>query len=1294
MQKAISFFLHNRLVTAIVLLLLLLAGLVFSPFNWQLKGIPQHPISVDAIPNTGENQQLIFTDWNGRSPQDIDDQITYPLTTYLLGVPGVKSVRSSSMMGFSIIYLIFEEEVDFYWSRSRILEKLSALPATLLPEGVKPSLGPDATALGQVFWYTIEPQDKQGNPTGGWDLHEIRSVQDFYVKYALSSAEGIAEVASIGGFVKEYQVDVRPDVLRQYNIGLEQVAKAIQNANRDTGAKTIEINQAEYVVRGLGYIQSIDDIEEAVVSIVNNTPIRLRDVAEVFIGPAERRGVLDKNGAEAVGGVVVARDGYNPLKAIQNVQQKIAEIQPGLATKMLPDGTESKLQIVPFYDRSELIYETIATLEDAISLQMLIAVLVVIVLLFNLRASLAISSVLPIAVLMVFIGMMWLDIEANIVALSGIAIAIGTMIDLAVILVENISKHLTEVKTKNNQIRLQKVEEATLEVSGAILTAVATTVVSFIPVFLLENAEGKLFVPLAYTKTFALLASCLVTLFILPSIAYVLLGMRVHGAFIKWIKSIFIGIISLVLFGYNEWFFGALLLGLTLVSSPVLASAKWSKNVKLSISLLGIVWLLTSFWLPLGPSKAWIVNFLFVVLCIGLILAAFFLLERYYTQLLSRCLANVRLFLLLPVAMIFIGIVIWLGFARVFYVPKMAFHTLGWEVEETHFWTVLDEKLPGIGKEFMPSLDEGSFLLMPTTMPHSGVAYNVEVLQNLDLLTSQIPEVSESVGKLGRVESALDPAPISMFENVINYKPEFIRNERGRKIKFKVNSNGSFVINEKLQPNNTTPLFFSTASFQLVNEANEALPNSVQDELLPVFLASSTSFLMEDEKGVYFRNWRPAIKTTDDIWNEIAQITKLPGVTSAPKLQPIETRQIMLQTGMRAPMGIKVFGTTLEEIERFGIALEQLLREVPSLRSSAVNAERIEGKPYLHLRILRDQIALYGLSVEAVQQHIEMAIGGMPMTTTLEGRERYQVRIRYPRELRSSPEDIANILVDAPNGNQVSLGDLVEISYHQGPTSIKSENTFLVGYVFFDKQSDVAEITAVNEAKKAIFEAIDNGNLQVPNGMSFEFAGNYQNQLRAEQRLSLIIPIVLLLIFLILYLQFRSVSISLMVFLSIALAFSGGFMLIQAYANESFLNLSIFGENLREIFQLRKINLSVAVWVGFIALFGIATDDAVLMATYLKQSFQKRTPAHTHEIKQAIIAGAQRRIKPAVMTSATTIIALLPVLTSSGKGSEIMQPMAIPAFGGMIMASVTYFLLPCLFYLYQRRKINIKATSA
>ncbi|HYQ57137.1 MAG TPA: efflux RND transporter permease subunit, partial [Draconibacterium sp.] len=444
LNKIIKFFLENKLVTILVLILLVSWGIITSPFGWDTKVLPKDPVPVDAIPDIGENQQIVFTQWMGRSPQDIEDQISYPLTTYLLGIPGVKSIRSSSIFGFSSIYIIFDEDVEFYWSRSRILEKLNSLPSGLLPDGVQPALGPDATALGQVYWYTIEGRDKDGNATGGWDLHEIRTVQDFFVKYSLNAAEGVSEVASIGGFVQEYQIDVNPDALKAYNIPLHKVMQAVQKSNRDVGAKTIEINQAEYLVRGLGYVKSVGDIEKAVVAVQDNVPVRVKDIAVVSLGPSTRRGALDKDGAEVVGGVVVARYGANPLEVINNVKDKIAEIAPGLPKKTLDNGVKSQLTIVPFYDRSTLIHETLGTLEEALSLEILIAILVVIVMVLNLRASFLISSLLPIAVLMVFIAMRYFGVDANIVALSGIAIAIGTMVDLGIILSENIIKHIDE----------------------------------------------------------------------------------------------------------------------------------------------------------------------------------------------------------------------------------------------------------------------------------------------------------------------------------------------------------------------------------------------------------------------------------------------------------------------------------------------------------------------------------------------------------------------------------------------------------------------------------------------------------------------------------------------------------------------------------------------------------------------------------------------------------------------------------------------------------------------------------
>ena len=485
----IKFFLENRLVTLILLVLLVGWGLITAPFQWNI-GLPSDPVPVDAIPDIGENQQIVYTEWTGRSPQDIEDQITYPLTSSLLGIPGVKTIRSSSIFGVSSIYIIFDDETEFYWSRSRILEKLNSLSKGLLPEGVQPSLGPDATALGQIYWYTIEGRDENGNPSGGWDPQEIRTIQDYTIKYALAAAEGVSEVASIGGFVKEYQVDIDPKAMESYGVTLAEVSKAVRESNLDVGAKTLEINQAEYLVRGLGYIKSLSDLEQAAVKTVNNVSIRIKDVAKVTIGPASRRGALDKSGAEAVGGVVVARYGANPIEVIDNVKAKIADISAGLPSKYLADGTVSKLTIVPFYDRTDLIKETIGTLEEALTLEVIITIIVVLVMLLNLRASILISSLLPIAVLMCFIAMRYFGVDANIVALSGIAIAIGTMVDVGIVLTENITRHLNEQREKT---LLTLILDASKEVAPAIITAVMTTVVSFIPVFTMEAAEGEKF---------------------------------------------------------------------------------------------------------------------------------------------------------------------------------------------------------------------------------------------------------------------------------------------------------------------------------------------------------------------------------------------------------------------------------------------------------------------------------------------------------------------------------------------------------------------------------------------------------------------------------------------------------------------------------------------------------------------------------------------------------------------------------------------------------------------------------
>ena len=1282
LNKIIRFFLENKLVTMLVLILFVSWGIITSPFGWDTKILPNDPVPVDAIPDIGENQQIVFTEWAGRSPQDIEDQVSYPLTTYLLGIPGVKSIRSSSIFGFSSIYIIFDDDIEFYWSRSRILEKLNSLPSGLLPEGVQPALGPDATALGQVYWYTIEGRDKEGNPTGGWDLHEIRTVQDFFVKYALNAAEGVSEVASIGGFVQEYQVDVNPDALKAYNIPLSKVMQAVLKSNRDVGAKTIEINQAEYLVRGLGYIKNVNDLEKAVVAVQDNVPVRVKDIGVVTLGPANRRGALDKDGAEVVGGVVVARYGANPLEVINNVKAKMADIAPGLPSKVLPDGVESQLTIVPFYDRSGLIYETLGTLEEALSLEVLIVILVVIIMVYNLRASLLISSLLPIAVLMVFIAMRYFNVDANIVALSGIAIAIGTMVDLGVILSENIIKHTKEAPP--GQKLITTVYNGSTEVSSAILTAVSTTIVSFIPVFTMQAAEGKLFIPLAFTKTFALIAALIVSLFIMPALAHWFFGARINSKLIrKWVNIILIPL-GIVLLITGQIWGGIMILAFGIagtakqfkkeqtsdkkqepenksLSHRIQKAGNWLlEYIEIVIVLIGVTWLLARYWLPLGPTKSLVMNVVFVAILLTIILGAFSLLEYFYKKILTWCLDHKVAFLSIPTFLIIMGVTTWMGFSNIFGFAARGFDKLGWNIRTTSVWSTLTHEFPGIGKEFMPSLDEGSFLLMPTSMPHSGIAYNREVLGQLDMLISNIPEVELTVGKLGRVESALDPAPISMYENVINYKPEYMLNERGHRVRFKTDHEGRFIL---------------TSGDKLSNQ--EALEQGISQE-----------HLIPDEQGNYFRNWRENIHSPDDIWDEIVRVSKIPGVTSAPKLQPIETRLVMLQTGMRAPMGIKVYGPDLQTIEDFGIKLEEILKTVPSVKAQAVFADRIVGKPYLLFNIDRDKISRYGLNVEDVQQTIETAVGGMKITSTVEGRERFPVRVRYPRELRDDPEALRKILMQTPTRAQIPLSQLVNFEYQRGPQAIKSEETFLVGYVLFDKSEGSSEVTVVNDTQNVIQAKIDSGELTVPAGVSYKFSGSYENQVRAEKRLSIIVPLVLAIVFLILYFQFKSVTTSLMIFTGIAMAFSGGFMMLWLYGQEWFVNFSILGTNMRELFQMHTINLSVAVWVGFIALFGIATDDGVLMGTYLDQSFARNRPDTWKGIRAAVVEAGQRRIKPAVMTSATTIIALLPILTSTGRGADIMIPMAIPAFGGMIFAAITYFIVPVLYSYREERKLK------
>ncbi|MFT5050933.1 MAG: Cu(I)/Ag(I) efflux system membrane protein CusA/SilA [Chlamydiales bacterium] len=1215
----IRFFLEQKLVVFLLVLFVIAWGAMTAPFDWNIGGLPRDPVPVDAIPDIGENQQIVFTEWMGRSPQDVEDQITYPLTVSLLGLPGVKTVRSSSAFGFSTIYIIFKEKVEFYWSRSRVLEKLSSLPSGTLPEGVQPTLGPDATPLGQIFWYTLEGRDEQGNPSGGWNLDELRSSQDWYVRYALMSADGVSEVASVGGFVREYQVDVNPDAMRAHRVDLDEVYGAVRGSNLEVGARVIEINRAEYFVRGLGWVKDVSDIEESVIKSVDGVPIRVKDVAHVALGPAMRRGALDKGGSEAVGGVVVVRYGENPLQVIKNVKAKIAEIAVGLPRKTLADGTVSQVTIVPFYDRSGLIYETLGTLNTAISEEILVTMIVVLFMLMHLRSSILISALLPIAVLFTFIFMKLFRVDANIVALSGIAIAIGTIVDMGIVLCENIMTRLKRARPDEPPIEV--VYSATMEVGSAILTAVATTIVSFLPVFSMVGAEGKLFRPLAFTKTFALAGSITIALLLIPPFALLLFpstGGRIGAA---WRRLL------------DRW-------------RPARVGWPYILN---GLCILLVAAVLATHWEPLGPENGSLRNLGFVLLVILGLLFAFTLFMRVYEPILRWALDHKLAFLCLPALLLVFGASIWLGMDRVLGFIPAALAKVGVEqetVRSTTLWTRGQAALPGLGKEFMPSLDEGSYLFMPTTMPHASIGEALDVLQKLDLAIESVPEVFLAVGKIGRVESALDPAPVSMIETIVNYLPEYESDKHGKRIAFRY------------------------------DEAQAEFARDEAGELIP------------DHDGRPYRNWRPEITCPSDIWDEIVRAARLTGTVTAPELQPIAARIVMLASGMRAPMGIKVKGPTLEVIEQVGLELEQLLKQVPSVKAEATFADRVVGKPYLEIDVDRRAASRYGVTIARVQDVIEVALGGRRITTTVEGRERYPVRVRYQRELRDTIESMERVLVPTSTGAQVPLSQLAEVRYSRGPQVIKTEDTFLTSYVIFDKQTGLAEVDVVEECQAFLQAKIDSGEFVLPAGVSYTFAGSYENQLRAARTLAVVLPLALFLIFMILYLQFRAVSTTLMVFTGVFVAWSGGFIMIWLYGTPWFLDFDLFGVHMRELFQVHPINLSVAVWVGFLALFGIATDDGVVMATYLKQSFAGRTPETVAGVREAVVSAGKRRCRPCLMTTATTILALMPVLTSSGRGADVMLPMAIPSFGGMVVELITMFVVPILYCFVQERRVS------
>ncbi|MEN8150122.1 MAG: efflux RND transporter permease subunit [Planctomycetota bacterium] len=1162
MTSLVSFTIRNPFITLALTALLV----VWGWSAWRGK-------TVDAIPDISENQTIVQTEWPGRSPQDVEDQITYPLSTALAGVKGVKEIRGLSGFGFSQLYVVFEEDLrffskglvdDFYEARTRVLEKLASV-GDQLPDGVVPELGPDATALGQVFWYTVE---------GPADAATLRGVQDFVVRYELQTVPGVAEVASVGGMVREYQVDVDPNRLRHHDVGVLDVVRALRESNFDVGAKTIETAGMESIVRGLGFLTGIGDIEEVVVATDPHTPVRVRDVADVGIGPAFRRGALADHRREQVGGVVTMRFGANPRDVIRGVRERVLFLNDP-ANGLLPEG----VRVIPFYDRTQLIDETVATLEHALMLELWITILVVVLFLLHLRSSLIIAATLPIAVLLSFIAMSAFGVSSNIMSLTGIAIAIGTMVDMGIVMTENVYSGLLRDGGKRRAAAV--VEEAALEVAPALATAIATTIVSFLPILFLTDMEGKLFRPLAWTKTFALASAAITGVLVVPVLCRVFLVPRpdAREAWRRRVASFGPFALALVVGGIaarGEW----------LSLRPWIAGP-----IAFALALLVIRRLARERLTPIdrSPVSARI--------------------HRWYEGRLRWILDHKGRFMLLPASVLLVAVLTTFG-GRSVTAPGRALVGEGIDRLRPVAW--LEEAFPGLGREFMPPLDEGSLLYMPSLLPQAGLSETLGVMKRQNAAMMEIPEVAKVVGKLGRAESALDPAPVGMLETIVMLTPK--------------------------------------------------------------------------------DRWRPGI-TKEDIRKELAAAVHTPGASEGAGawLQPIETRVIMLNSGIRAPLALKLIGSPrgadgrpldtkegVRHLEAVASRIRDAIRDVPGV--AGPNVENIGSKPYIEFDVHRDRVGHYGLTVADVQHTIMNAVGGMPVTMTLEGRERYAIRVAYARELRNDREALENVLVEAPGAAPVPISDVATIREVVGPAMVKTEDGRLRLHVTFAAvgrdEGRVMEDVLVRVTEWRESELAAGRPDPIPTGVGLEPAGRYESQQRAQRRFAVLLPICLAIIFFLLYLNFRSWLTVLSVFSAVPVCVAGGLILLWGYPHLWDL-LHTMGIAARP--SPGPIHVTVAVVVGFIALFGIATDDGVVMATYLRQLFRQRQPKTVEEIREAVLAAGLRRARPCLMTTVTTILALAPILVSTGTGSDVAQPMAIPVVGGMVVELFSLFIVPTVY---------------
>ena len=1153
-EKIIEWSVNNKFMVLLATGFVILGGLL---------AISKMPL--DAIPDLSDVQVIIYTEFPGQAPQVVEDQVTYPLTTAMLSVPFAKVVRGYSFFGFSFVYIIFEDGTDLYWARSRVLEYLNFV-AGRLPQGITPSLGPDATGVGWVYEYVLK------DTSGKYDLQQMRSIQDWYLRYELTSVPGISEVASIGGYVKQYQVEVDPNRLLAYNIPIQKVRQAIRNSNKDVGGKLVEMGETEFMVRSLGYIKSLQDLENIVVSVdAVGTPVLLKNIANVQIGPELRRGILEWNGeGEVVGGIVVMRYGENALEVIRKVKAKLKALQKGL-----PEG----VVIVEGYDRSGLINRAVNTLKTKLIEEMSVVAAICVIFLLHFRSAFVAIFTLPVGILISFMVMYLMGINANIMSLGGIAIAIGVMVDASVVLVENAHKHLERDKGKKNHTEI--ILTSAKEVGPALFYSLLIITISFLPVFSLQEQSGRLFKPLAYTKTFAMAASSVLAVTVVPVLLIFFIkenpfreGTPKRQKVLIWLLCV-VGPPALVCIG------GAM--GLNLPS--------FSLVFALFVSAFALACLVPQKILPESRNP----------------LSRFFI--RYYRPI-------IKLVLKWPKSTTLIAVLV-LGIS---YFPAAR-----------------------LGSEFMPPLNEGDLLYMPTTLPGISITKAKELLQQTDKIIQSFPEVQHTLGKIGRAETATDPAPLSMIETTITLRP---------KIEY-----------ETIQVSR----FFSSWPDWLKKPLTLIWPEEKKGEIIhqwrtrkihrffsswPAWLKRPFTWIWPEERYL----------TIDELADDLNQAIQFPGLTNAWTM-PIKTRIDMLSTGIKTPVGIKLMGPDLDVLSKLGAEIEAVVRDIPGTLSAY--SERVTGGNYLDFHIDRKQIARYGLTIGDIQEVIMTAIGGSNITYTVEGLERYPVNLRYNRELRDNIEKLKRVLVSTPTGVQVPLAQLAAISIKKGAPSIKSENSRQTAWIYVDlKGVDVGSY--VKNAIRVVDEKTD-----IPPGYSIVWSGQYEYMEKARQTLNIIVPATLLVIFILLYIHFNSVTEAAIVMVSLPFALVGGIWLIY-----------ILG-----------YHVSVAVVVGFIALAGLAAETGVVMLVYLDETYERHQSygkmESSSDLRTAIIEGAVERVRPKLMTVATTLIGLLPVMYGSEAGSQVMKRIAAPMVGGLVSSTIlTLIIIPAIYDIWKRRELK------